>query len=107
MKNLYRRYVRETFDNNGQLKSYDLIVPETFNFAYDVVDRIAAAEPQRRAMLWCNETGEKKSFTFADLKFESDRCAASFLSAGVRKGDRVMLILKRHYQFWFAMLALH
>ncbi len=107
MQNLYRRYVRETFDNNGQLKSYDLIVPETFNFAYDVVDRIAAAEPQRRAMLWCNETGEKKSFTFADLKFESDRCAAFFLSAGVRKGDRVMLILKRHYQFWFAMLALH
>jgi acetyl-CoA synthetase len=107
MLNLYRRYVRETVDNTGTITSYALTVPDSFNFAYDVVDEIAAAEPARRAMLWCNEAGEKKSFTFADIKRESDCSAAFFQSAGIKKGDRVLLILKRHYQFWFAIIALH
>lgn len=107
MLNLYRDYLQETVDPNGQIIDYDLTVPETFNFAYDVIDRIAAIEPDRRAMHWCNEAGEQKVFTFGDFKRESDRCASFFLSVGIRKGDRVMLILKRHYQFWFAILALH
>lgn len=107
MLNLYRDYLQETVDPNGQIIDYDLIVPETFNFAYDVIDRIAAIEPDRRAMHWCNEAGEQKVFTFGDFKRESDRCASFFLSVGICKGDRVMLILKRHYQFWFAILALH
>jgi len=107
MLNLYRDYLKETVDPNGQIIDYDLTVPETFNFAYDVIDRIAAIEPDRRAMHWCNEAGEQKVFTFGDFKRESDRCASFFLSVGIRKGDRVMLILKRHYQFWFAILALH
>ena len=107
MLNLYRDYLQETVDPNGQIIDYDLTVPETFNFAYDVIDRIAAIEPDRRAMHWCNEAGEQKVFTFGDFKRESDRCASFFLSVGICKGDRVMLILKRHYQFWFAILALH
>lgn len=107
MLNLYRDYLKETVDPNGQIIDYDLTVPETFNFAYDVIDRIAAIEPDRRAMHWCNEAGEQKVFTFGDFKRESDRCASFFLSVGICKGDRVMLILKRHYQFWFAILALH
>jgi acetyl-CoA synthetase len=107
MLNLYRRYVRESVDNTGTITSYALSVPDSFNFAYDVVDEIATSESARRAMLWCNEAGEKKSFTFADIKRESDRCAAFFQSVGIKKCDRVLLILKRHYQFWFAIIALH
>ena len=107
MQNLYRRYVREELDESGQVVSYDLMVPESFNFAYDIMDEIAAREPDRRAMLWRNEAGEKRTFTFGDFKRESDRCASFLSSIGIRKGDRVMLILKRHYQFWFAILALH
>ena len=107
MLNLYRRYVRETHNAAGQIESYDLVIPESFNFAFDVMDEIAAAEPERRAMLWCNEAGDRKTFTFADFKRESDRCASYFQSIGICKGDRVLLILKRHYQFWFSILALH
>ena len=107
MLNLYRDYLVETCDAKGVVTDYQLVVPDSFNFAYDVVDRIAAVEPDRRAMHWCNEAGEQHTFSFADMKRESDRCASFFLSLGVRKGDKVMLILKRHYQFWFSILALH
>ncbi|MCK9253131.1 MAG: AMP-binding protein [Clostridiales bacterium] len=107
MLNLYRNYVRETVDSAGNITDYDLIVPDTFNFAYDVVDAIAKAEPGRRAMHWCNEAGEHRTLTFSDFKRESDRCASFLQSAGIRKGDRVLLILKRHVQFWYAILALH
>ena len=107
MLNLYRDYLVEHLDASGAVTDYQLVVPESFNFAYDVVDRIALAEPDRRAMHWCNEAGEQHTFSFADMKRESDRCASFFLSLGLGKGDKVMLILKRHYQFWFAILALH
>jgi acetyl-CoA synthetase len=107
MLNLYRHYLTETLSSDGEVIDYQLNVPGPFNFAYDVVDAIAAAEPGRRAMHWCNEAGESATFSFADLKDKSDRCASFFQSQGIRKGDRVMLILKRHYEFWFAILALH
>ncbi len=107
MLNLYRHYLTETLSPDGEVIDYQLHVPGPFNFAYDVVDAIAAAEPGRRAMFWCNEAGESATFTFADFKEQSDRCASFFLELGISKGDRVMLILKRHYQFWFAILALH
>jgi len=107
MLHLYKNYLSETLDANGVVTDYQLIVPGPFNFAYDVVDTIAAAEPGRRAMHWCNEAGQARTFTFADLKEQSDRAAAFFQSLGLKKGDPVMLILKRHYEFWFAILALH
>lgn len=107
MLHLYQRFLDETIDANGVVTDYQLKVPGPFNFAYDVVDAIAAAEPGRRAMHWCNEAGESRTFTFADLKEQSDRTAAFFQSLGLKKGDPVMLILKRHYEFWFAILALH
>ena len=107
MQNLYRDYITEEFDDAGRIADYQLRVPASFNFAYDVVDRLADAESGRRAMLWCNEAGEKRTLSFGDFKQQSDRCAAFFLSQGIRKGDKVMLILKRHVQFWFAILALH
>ncbi|NCC48108.1 MAG: acetyl-CoA synthetase [Clostridia bacterium] len=107
MLNLHQAYISETCGPDGHPVSYRLNVPDKFNFAYDVVDRIAEVEPQRRAMFWRNVEGETHTFTFADIKRESDRCAAWLQSLGIRKGDKVMLILKRHYQFWFTIIGLH
>lgn len=78
-----------------------------FNFAYDVVDEWARIEPDRKALLWTNEAGDVKQFTFADIKCESDKTAAYFQQLGIGRGDMVMLIMKRRYQFWFAITALH
>lgn len=82
-------------------------VPENFNFAYDVVDAYAAEQPDRKALLWTNDRGAEIQFTFADMKRETDRTASYFQSLGIGKGDVVMLILKRRYEFWFSILALH
>ena len=107
MLNLHRKYLNETVNDQGEIVTYHLNVPDQFNFAYDVMDEIALAEPDRRAMFWCNEAGEEHTFSFGEMKEQSDRCAAFFLKQGIKKGDRVVLILKRHYQFWFSILALH
>lgn len=107
MLNLHRNYVDETFDSNGNLTGYTLKYPDTFNFAYDVVDVIAAVEPERKALVWCNPKGEEHIFTYGDLKKYSDKTANMLRSKGIKKGDMVMVILKRHYQFWFLILALH
>ena len=87
--------------------NYELIVPDDFNFAYDVVDGWAATNPDKRALLWTNDNGESRSFTFGELKEISDRTAGFFSSIGIRKGDMVMVILKRRAEFWFTILALH
>jgi acetyl-CoA synthetase len=101
------RYVDETFDGDGILSDFRLHYPEGFNFGYDVVDDIAAADPDRPAMVWCNPEGEEHLFTFADMKRWSDKTANYLASVGVRRGDMVMVILRRHYQFWFVAIALH
>lgn len=88
-------------------KNYEVIVPENFNFAYDVVDKWAQEEPDKPALLWTNDKGDEHQFSFADMKEASDRTASFFQSLGIGKGDKVMLILKRRYQFWFSILALH
>lgn len=82
-------------------------VPGDFNFAFDVVDEIAAKTPDRIAMVWCDDRGAEATFTFAQMKYYSDKAANFFKSAGIRRGDPVMLILKRRYEFWFCILALH
>lgn len=105
--NLHEQYVEETYDGEGLLTGFGLHVPESFNFAYDIVDRLAEAEPQKTALMWCNPEGEKHRFTFADMKLYSDRAAKFFQSLGLRKGDKVMLLLKRHYEYWFCVLGLH
>lgn len=89
------------------MAGYKVKVPENFNFSYDVVDAWAAREPDKHALLWTNDRGRVIRFTFADLKRESDRTAAFFQQQGIGRGDMVMLILKRRYQFWFSILALH
>ncbi len=107
MLKINERYVRETYDANGVLSDFDLEIPKDFNFAYDCVDDIATAEPDRPAMIWCNPEGEEHIFTFADIKLWSDKTANMLASQGVKRGDMVMVILRRHYQFWFTAVALH
>ena len=104
----------EHFLDKVQFESYEdfmanfkINVPERFNFGYDVVDRWAEKEPDKKALLWTNDQGKVIQFTFADIKRESDKTAAFFASQGIGRGDMVMLILKRHYQFWFSIVALH
>ena len=82
-------------------------IPENFNFAYDVMDVWAEEQPDKVALIWTNDEGEEKIFTFADLKRESDQTAAYFASLGIGHGDMVMIILKRRYEWWLTMLALH
>ena len=89
------------------MQNFKINVPENFNFGYDVVDAWAEKEPNKKALLWTNDQGEEIQFTFADIKRESDKTASFFASQGIGRGDMVMLILKRHYQFWFSIVALH
>jgi acetyl-CoA synthetase len=87
-------------------KNLHFIIPENFNFAYDVMDEWAKEQPDKLALLWASERGEEVRATFGDLKEQTDRTAAYFQQLGIGRGDKVMLILKRHYQWWLSMLAL-
>ena len=107
MLNIHRRYCTETFDTAGNLASFRIHVPADFNFAYDIIDQIGAAEPERLAMLWSNPEGEEHNLTFADFGRLSNKAANYFLSQGIGKGDKVLVILRRHYSFWVSALALH
>ncbi len=94
-------------DNNGMLKEISFKNEDTFNFAFDIVDAIAEREPDRRAMIHISRDGAERIYTFGDMKRHSARVANYLSFLGIEKGDRVMLVLKRHYQFWFILLALH
>jgi acetyl-CoA synthetase len=89
------------------LDNFKIIVPPYFNFAYDVVDEIASIEPKKVALVWCDEKGDERIFTFEDIKKYSSRAAHFFRSCGIKKGDRILLVLKRRYEFWFCLLGLH
>ena len=89
------------------IKNLKINVPENFNFGYDVVDAWAAEQPDKPALLWTNDQGECRQFTFADMKRYTDMTASYFQSLGIGHGDMVMLILKRRYEFWFSIVALH
>ena len=103
-----RFLTRTTFSSQEDyIRNFHIRVPENFNFGYDVVDAYAAEQPGKKALLWTNDQGEEIQFTFADMKRETDRTASYFQSLGIGKGDVVMLILKRRYEFWFSILALH
>ena len=109
MNAILNRFLKQTtFQNQQDFRdNLEIIVPEHFNFSYDVIDVWANEEPEKLALLWTNDEGECRRFTFAQLKEISDRTAAYFQSLGVGRGDMVMLILKRRCEFWFSMLALH
>ena len=106
MIQIHQKFCKETF-YDGKLVNFEPVYEGNFNFAYDVVDALAKEEPQRRAMLWCNDKGEEHTFTFADFAKYSNQAANFFVSQGIGRGDTVMLVLKRHYEFWFALLGLH
>ena len=99
---------RIEFDSYEDFKAnYAVRVPEGFNFAYDVVDAWAEQEPEKNALLYCDDFGTRRMYTFTELKQESNRIANYLLSLGIRKGDRVMLILKQRPEVWMCFLALH
>lgn len=106
---MIERFLKQTSfkDNEDYTRNLQFIVPENFNFAYDVMDRWAAEAPDDNAIMWVSETGEEKEITFLQLKEESDRAASYLMSLGIGRGDMVMLILKRRYEFWIATIALH
>ncbi|MBR5972626.1 MAG: AMP-binding protein [Paludibacteraceae bacterium] len=106
---MVERFVnRVKFDSYEDFKeNFKLVVPDHFNFGYDVVDEWAKEEPNKVALCWTNDKGEHIDFTFADMKRETDKTASYFQSLGIGKGDMVMLILKRRYEFWFSIIALH
>jgi acetyl-CoA synthetase len=106
---LLDKYIsRVDFDSYEDFfQNFDIKIPDNFNFAYDVVDEYASKTPDKTAIVWCDEKGDHRTFTFGQLKMYSDKAANFFKSAGINKGDPVMLILKRRYEFWFCILALH
>ena len=106
---MLEKFLKKTsFSSQDDFKqNFKIQIPDHFNFGYDVVDAWAAKQPDKKALCWTNDRGEHIDFTFADIKKYSDRTASYFQSLGIGKGDMVMLILKRRYEFWFAIIALH
>ena len=100
-------FVETKEDEQGRLLSIDFKNEDKFNFAFDIVDAIAKRNPDKLAMLHISKDKEERRFTFNDMKRHSNQCANYFKSLGIKKGDKVLLVLKRNYQFWFAILALH
>ncbi|MBQ6848675.1 MAG: AMP-binding protein [Clostridia bacterium] len=104
---IYKNFVDVVENENGTPTSITFKNTEHFNFAFDLVDALADKDPEKLAMLHVSRDHTERRFTFKDMKKASNQCANYFKSLGIKKGDRVMLILKRHYQFWFAMLGLN
>ena len=106
---MLEKYLQQTeFTDFEDFKAnYKLLVPENFNFGYDIVDAWAAKAPNKKALLWTNDQGECREFTFGEIKKYTDQTASYFQSIGLKKGDIVMAILKRRYEFWFTIIALH
>ena len=105
---LERFLEKTTFESQEDfIKHLKIKVPEHFNFGYDVVDAWANEAPNKKAMCWTNDKGAHVDFTFAEMKKYTDQTASYFQSLGIGHGDMVMLILKRRYEFWFSIIALH
>ena len=106
---MIERFLKQTSfrDFDDFTAHYRLVVPDQFNFAYDVVDEWARIAPDKKALLWTNDKGECREFSFGEIKMHSDRTASYFQQLGIKKGDKVMAILTRRYEFWFTIIALH
>ncbi|MDE6425080.1 MAG: AMP-binding protein [Ruminococcus sp.] len=101
------KFVQTETDENGALSKITFTNEETFNFGFDIVDKLAEKSPDKTALIYVSDDMEERRFTFAEIKKYSNMTANYFLSKGIKKGDTVMLVLKRHYQFWFSIIALH
>jgi len=106
-KLIYENFVTPQEDDKGLVTSLSFHNTENFNFAFDIVDEMAKQKPDKLAMLHLDRFGNERRFSFRQISRDSSRAANYFKSLGVKKGDRVMLILRRHYQFWFCILGLH
>ena len=104
---LYKNFCKETLDENGNLLDSELDFPENYNFGYDVVDKMAELAPDDIAVVWTNPDKEEKTFTFADISRLSNKAANVFRNNGIKKGDKVLVILKRNYEYWYVAPALH
>ncbi len=104
---LYKNFCKETFDENGNLLDFELDFPENYNFGYDVVDKMAELVPDETAVVWTNPDKEEKTFTYADISRLSNKAANVFRKYGIKKGDKVLVILKRNYEYWYVTPALH
>ena len=109
MTSLLSQFVFQTdFESYEDFKeNFKILIPENFNFAYDVVDAYARDFPEKVAIVWCDDNGSERIFTFKDLKYYSDKTANFFAKHGIGKGDHVMLTLKSRYEFWYCILGLH
>ena len=106
-KRIYSKFIDVTENENGTPTAINYKNTDKFNFAFDLVDELAEREPEKLAMLHISDDLTERRFTFKDIKRASNQCANYFKSLGIKKGDKVMLVLKRHYQFWFAMIGLN
>lgn len=106
---LYEKYLTKSkFDSYEDFtENCNIEVPDDFNFAFDVIDELAEKTPDKIGLLWINDDGEEKRYSFKDLKEASNRAANFFLNTGIQKGDFVMLILNKRYEFWECILGLH
>ena len=105
---IFEKYAQANFSSYEDFhRNFKINVPDRFNFAYDVLDELARTKPDKTALYWTNEAGEKRLFSFADMKRLSDKAANYLTSLGIGKGDMVMIILKRDWQFWYTIMALH
>ena len=104
---LVEEFVDVEENDSGSPKKVTFKNTDRFNFGFDVVDKIAEVYPDRLAMIHLDRDKNEHRFSFLDMKKDSNRAANYFKALGVKKGDRVMLVLKRHYEFWFAMVGLH
>ena len=107
VENWHEQFVEEEYNEDGILTKFRIKPTENFNFGYDIIDKFAELEPNRRALLWVDLEDNEKLLTFGDLSRLSNKAANMFLNAGIKKGDCVMLTLKRHYQFWYILAALN
>ena len=103
---LFEKFVTETLNENGTLVDIKYHYPDNFNFAFDIVDWYGQNQPDRKAMIWVSNEDEEKVFTFADIMKESAKTAHYLRAMGIKKGDRVLVVLRRHYEWWFVMMAL-
>ena len=106
VESYHLNFVTEEYGEDGILKKFGIKYPENFNYGYDIIDKYAELEPNRRALLWVDLEGNEKRLTYGDLSRLSNKAANMFLDAGIKKGDCVLLTLKRHYQFWYVLIAL-
>ncbi len=104
---VWQNFVEPVEDEKGVLKAISFKDEDKFNFAFDIIDRLGREKPDKLAMLHISKDKTERRFSFRDMKDASNQTANYFRALGIKKGDKVLLILKRHYQFWFAMLALH